>query len=171
MIRQICTFCECELGRIEEPGRPEERLSHGLCVQCIDKFFYGRGQSLAEFLDTLDIPTLLVNQDRRVLCANSSARRMLNKDADEIIGRLGGEVFACEHADLPGGCGETVHCRTCALRNSITHTAATGEPCVRVPAYRDLGQISDEKDIRFYVSTEKDGEVVLVKIEEAQEPH
>jgi len=121
---------------------------------------------MAEFLDALSAPTLLVNQDRQVICANQQAQRLLGKELHEITGRLGGEVFACEHAELPGGCGQTVHCRTCAIRNAVMHTAATGEPCKRVPAYRDLGQLSDEKTVRFYVSTEKDGEVVLVRIEE-----
>ncbi|RPI99742.1 MAG: hypothetical protein EHM36_15580 [Deltaproteobacteria bacterium] len=168
MIRQVCFYCSKYLGSIEEPGKPEESLSHGVCSDCLPRFVAGTGKSFAEFLDSLPVPVFVLDEEGYIAAANAKARRLVSKDLGEIERHLAGEVFGCQYSKLPGGCGQTVHCKTCTIRRTVTATFETGEPCIRVPAYVDLGDITEAKTIRFLISTEKAGRIVLLRIDDVQ---
>jgi hypothetical protein len=122
------------------------------------------GQSLEEFLDSLDAPVLLVGEDVRVIAANRAAQVMVSKPQSEIGGELGGNVLGCMHAVEPGGCGKTIHCRECTIRRTVTHTMETGEPCTDVPAFADIGVINANERVQFLISTEKKRGMVLLRI-------
>ena len=109
-----------------------------------------------------------MDKDGRVVAANTQGLKQVSQDVGQIEGRLGGEVFECKYATLPGGCGQTIHCKTCTIRKTVTKTHETGECCIRVPAYMDLGDIIDVKTIRFLISTEKVNDVVLLRIDDAR---
>ena len=55
--------------------------------------------------------------------------------------------MACSRSRLPGGCGKTVHCRDCAIRNTVASVAKSGRPM---------------KDVRGYLQT--DGRRVSLKL-------
>lgn len=126
MIRQVCTFCACDLGSIEEPvgGCPD--LSHGICIDCFPKLLAGKGTKFRQFLDSFPIPVFLVDQDARVLGANHKGLGLLSTDLGKVQGRLADELFACKHSREPGGCGQTLHCKTCTIRTAITETHESG---------------------------------------------
>jgi hypothetical protein len=71
-----------------------------------------------------------------------------------------------KYAKLPEGCGLTVHCSGCAIRNTVMDTVQTGKVHRFVPAY--LNPNSDIESHRFelLISTERKGGVVFLKVEE-----
>ena len=168
MVRHICFFCNAEIGAAGKSSRNDEEISHGLCPNCVPKFMAGHGCQFAEFLDTLPAPIFVVDDNVRILGANLEGLQHIGKSADEIQLRLSGEVFECRHAKEPGGCGQTIHCKTCTIRNAVTKTAQTGKACIRVPAYMDLGSIIQERTVRFLISTEKVNDVILLRIDEVK---
>jgi len=170
MVKQICFFCSAEIGSVGNPSEIDDEISHGLCPNCVPKFMAGHGCQFGEFLDRLPAPIFVIDEKARVVGANAEGLRQVNKSARDVQSRLGGEVFECRHAKEPGGCGQTIHCKTCTIRNTVTKTLKTGETCLRVPAYMDLGNIIQERTVRFLISTEKVGEVVLLRID-AVEPN
>jgi len=153
---------------MEEPGNDSEFINHGICPSCFQKFVAGTGEQFEHFLDSLPAPVLVVDQDARIVSANSESQQFFSKDLEEMQGRLGGEVFSCKYSNLPGGCGQTVHCKTCTIRITVTTTFESGKPCVDVPAYMDLGDRTGNKTIRFLISTIKIANAVIVQIADAQ---
>jgi PAS domain-containing protein len=166
MMRQICLYCGTDVGTVDDPGEPIERISHGICIACFPRLLAGTGKSFEDYLDSLPAPVFVVDEGARVAQANKAALTFLSTDLADVQGRLGGEVFSCRHASQPGGCGQTVHCRTCTIRETVMATFETGKPSVRVPAYMDLTDYTGDRRIRFLISTEKPGSVVLLRIEE-----
>jgi hypothetical protein len=125
-------------------------------------------QPMSEFLDELRPPVLVVQDNARVIAANSAARKMLSKEQLEICGELAGEVLGCRHAGEPGGCGQTIHCKSCEIRYCVTHTMETGEPC-RKTAFADIGLFSGDKRMRFLIETEKVNSFVRLTIHDVRE--
>jgi PAS domain-containing protein len=124
------------------------------------------GLPLREYLDGLTAPIVVVDGDGRVTTANRQARTFLRKDLPEIEGYRGGEVFECEHARLPEGCGQTVHCSGCTIRMAVMDTLRTGVSRLRAPACLDCHTGNGVQRVEFLISTEKAGDVVLLRIDE-----
>lgn len=167
-MKRICAWCKKELGEKLYPGEKsgEEPISHGICPDCVRKNFRHEAIGMGDFLDQFPHPVLLVDEDVRVLAMNKAGLKALNKKEEEVRGLLGGELIDCDHARKPGGCGRTLHCKSCAIRMTVTDTYQTGNSHIRVPAYPDLHHITQENRIRFLISTEKVGETVLLRIDE-----
>lgn len=168
MFKQVCLYCNAYLGSIEEPGNNVKCISHGVCPSCFPKLVAGSGEPFADFLDSLPAPVFVVNKDVRIASANTRGQQFVSKDLGEMQDRLGGEVFSCKYSRLPGGCGQTLHCKTCTIRITVTKTFESGKSYNRVPAYMDLGDYTGDKTIRFLISTEKIESVVFLRIDNAQ---
>ena len=153
---------------MEAPPGDHTLISHGVCPICFPTFLSGLGQPFTDFLDALPGAIFVVDADSRVVGANARGLQQVSKDLAAIEGRLAGEVFECRNSKLPGGCGRTLHCKTCTIRRTVTRTAETGQSCQRVPAFIDLADISKDFTIRFLISTEKVNDVVLLRIDDAQ---
>jgi PAS domain-containing protein len=123
-VRVVCAYCTRDLG-VREP-LADTRTSHGMCADCEDYYSGQIGQRLGDFLDRLGTPVLVVDKDGRALAANRALALLVGKTPETLPGLLGGEVMDCERARLPGGCGKTVHCPACAIRNSVAATWADG---------------------------------------------
>ena len=91
---------------------------------------------------------------------------MLGKEMREIEKAPGGDAFECTYANQEGGCGNTVHCRTCAIRNIVMDTLATGQGYKNVPAFQSIETSDGPKLLKFYISTEKIEERILLRIDE-----
>lgn len=102
-------------------------------------------------------------------CANSQALGILQKEMPEIVGRKGGDVFECAFAKFPQGCGNTVHCDACTIRNTVMDTMLSGNSHLRTPAYLIRGLPEDNQEIKFLISTEKVADVVLLRIDKVGE--
>jgi len=161
-LRAVCSYCHKDMGR--RPPLNDGGLTHAMCPDC-DAYF-GRqwaGQSLGEYLDRFAFPVMLIERQGRVVAANQAAGAMLGKDRVRMVGLLGGEAMECVHARLPEGCGGTVHCATCAIRNAVTRTRASGEPLSRVPAR--LKRTAGTAEL--LISTALEGQLVRVTVEPA----
>ncbi len=166
MIYYLCSFCNAELRPPEFPDEKEELISHGLCRACLEKSMSKYGRGLDEFLENFSEPVLVVDQNGRAITANRAGRQVTGKELDQIEGYLGGEIFGCLHAQEDGGCGETIHCLSCVIRNTVVETYRTGTSHHRVPACQDLDTVSGPRTTRFIISTEKIDHAVLLRIDD-----
>jgi len=165
MIHVVCCYCKKPVKTI--PSEQDE-TSHGVCDRCLPLMVRELGQPMQEYLDELKAPVLVVQDNARVISANAAARKLLSKEQLEICGELAGDVIGCSHAREPGGCGRTRHCKSCAIRQCVTHTLETGEPC-RKKAYADIGIVNGDRRVRFLIETEKVNSFVRLTIHDVRE--
>jgi hypothetical protein len=147
----VCCYCR---KHIRTKPSEVDGVSHGVCDACLPLMVRELGQPMQDYLDELKAPVLVVQDNARVISANAAARRLLSKEQLEICGELAGDVIGCSHAKEPGGCGRTRHCKSCAIRQCVTHTLDTGEAC-RKTAYADIAIFNGDRRIRFLIETEK----------------
>lgn len=133
-MRVICSYCQAPLGT-KPGGRPTD-VSHGMCEPCalhFERLWAGMG--MGEYLDGLAQAVVVLDAHSRVLAANAKAAELVGHRPAAPRGLLTGEAMACSHSRLPGGCGKTVHCRDCAIRNTVTSVAKSGRPMKGVRGY------------------------------------
>ena len=160
-MRVVCSYCRKPIR--EDPRSRSTDLSHGMCEACSEHF--GRlweGIGLGEYLDGIPHPVMVVEGEGRLVAANRQAGALLGRAPEAMIGLLGGEAMACVHSRLPGGCGKTVHCRECTIRNSVGKVAKTRRALERQPAY--LRRADGVHPLR--ISVRPVDELVLVVIED-----
>ena len=117
-MRVICSYCRKRIGE-KEPFN-DNTTSHGMCKECFNYFMEQiKGLSLDKYLDKFETPVLIVNKDCRVVASNEIARNVTGKSQNEVFGLLNGEAMECVYARLPEGCGNVIHCETCAIRNTL----------------------------------------------------
>lgn len=161
-MKVVCAWCKKVL--VEEETSTGI-ISHGICPGCMGRLVGGRQVNLADFLNTLEFPVLLTNEDAMVLEANQPAARALGKPVDQLKNTLGGVAINCIYSQLPGGCGQTEHCAGCALRKTITDTHADGQPRYGAYSQHDVMGRGGTRSVRFRFSTVKAGEAVMLTIE------
>jgi PAS domain-containing protein len=159
-VRVVCSYCRKDLGA--KPPLDDADVTHGMCQACAVHFTaQWNGMSYGQYLEQFDFPVILVEGDVRVVATNRQACELLGRAPSDLIGLLGGEALECCHARLPGGCGRTVHCATCAIRNTVTRTHRTGEAMSRVPA----ALRRDDQIVSLLISTVAEGMLIRVTIE------
>ena len=127
------------------------------------------GVSVQEYIESIPAPVVTVTQKGTINSANKRGLALLGKTPEQIQGEKGGDVFECENAILPGGCGKTIHCSACTIRNTVMDTVETGRSHAKVPAY--LRQRTDDgaQRMRLLISTEKKGGIVFLEVDEIRE--
>ena len=160
-----CSWCNNEMLPNESGRSTDRRISLPLCSSCSELLLFQMGVPLQTFLDRLPAPIFVVNNDARVEAANTLGYQFLNKKPQDVVKKLSGVVFECAYARLPEGCGGTVHCSGCAIRRSVFHTYETGESRIEVPATLKYDGPDNPRDVEMLISTEKMGEVVLLRID------
>jgi PAS domain-containing protein len=167
-MKTICAWC----NKVLTPGDEEpQHVSHGICPECVEYFFLERQgeQSMERFLNRLDAPVALVDWDVGILAANEKAAAALGKTPEQMAGKRGGDVIECSYARHPEGCGRSVHCEACTIRNTVTRTYRTGESFERVAGFRETVDGGGKKQwVRLAISTEKVRDVVLLRIDELE---
>jgi len=167
-MKRFCSYCKKHYGD-KEPFEGDV-VTHGICEDCFEWLKKNRNQTLREFLNGFDFPILAVDPDINVHIANIEAEKMLGKSLDEIEGSSGGEAVECEYARLPGGCGRSEHCKPCAIRNTVTETCKTGKAVKDMIGYQNIISGNRVEQVRLWISAEKKGDMVLLKIEQDGEP-
>ena len=165
-MKRICAWCKKELEGGPLSSKKDTPISHGMCPECAFHIRASMGMPLQEFLNGLNAPVVLVNGDGRVISANNDAQSLLGKSIERINGFKGGEVFECEYSYLPEGCGNTVHCAGCTIRNMVMDTMKTKKSHVRESAY--LNHKTNGR-IEFLISTEKVDEFAFLRIDEIRQ--
>jgi hypothetical protein len=154
------------MGEVVSAPGTEREITHAICADCVSNLEFQSGTDLRNLLDTLAIPILMMSRAGVVQAANKEAEVRLGKKASDILGQRQGDVFECEFARLPEGCGQTTCCSGCAIRRAVQETYATGRSLHRVPAYLRNGVSGPRGPIRMHISTEKAGDVVLLRIDD-----
>ena len=161
-----CKSCNGTLD-VTKYGKAIGSISDELCSACKKKLDALEGISIQEFIDNLIVAIIVLDQKGSIQTVNEKARSLFNQELFFFKGRTMGKVFECEYAQLPEGCGETVHCSGCAIKTAVTETFTSGNPVFRMGAtLKDLKPGEPEK-IHYYISTRKRGDAVLLQIEEA----
>ena len=84
----------------------------------VDVQFLDRGFHRVLF-DAMPMPVFVVDQDVSILEYNAAAAELVGPDKRKVVGRLGGEVLHCIHAETAEGCGRTPACESCVVRQSV----------------------------------------------------
>ncbi len=164
-IQRICAWCKKDMG-LKEGDQPERTITHSICSVCAIKFTANQPRSASEILNFVQEPVFLIDSDGIVVASNESGLMSVGKEIDQIEYKLGGEVFECSYAFEEGGCGNSVHCKTCAIRNIVMDTLSTNRGYKHVPAYQSINTNDGPTLMRFLISTEKIGEQILLRIDE-----
>jgi len=131
-----------------------------MCDDCFDHFErQAQGLKLDEYLDEFEKPILIVNKEGRIAALNKNAAARLGRPQKKIVGLLGGEAIECNFSRLPEGCGKTVHCETCTLRQTIIETLTTGKTLQNV---RKTVRKNDREIDMVFSSYYVDGMVKIV---------
>jgi len=161
----VCAYCHTIIRPASEPDEP---VNHGICEPCHTHFLALLGIDLNRYLDLLDAPVVLVDEEARVLSANHLAQESFHIPAGMVPSpRLCGDVFECENAERPEGCGRTVPCLSCAIRNTVMETHRTGDPVDGRPAVLTRRLRSSGAGLDLRISARREGRVVLLRIEHA----
>ena len=164
-MKVICSACGKYLGDKPSDVFGPDTISHGLCHPCAIRFQAEVGVPLDEYLESLPAPTVVVTQEGTVNGANSSALSLLRKSPAQIQGNRGGDVFECRHARLPEGCGNTVHCSGCTIRQTVMDTMQTGEPHREVLAYLNRALDEHITQVELLISTAKRDGIIFLQID------
>ncbi|MBD3275870.1 MAG: hypothetical protein GF372_11195 [Candidatus Marinimicrobia bacterium] len=168
-MKVICCSCGISLGERDSTAFEQDAISHGLCDSCSHSFMAQIGMPLDEYLGGIEAPVTVVTPEGRIATANAKGFELLGKNFNEIHGEKGGDVFDCEYARLPEGCGETIHCSGCTIRNTVMATLETGEVQRNVPAILNKHAEDGTKRFDLLISTEQKGGVVFLTILEIAE--
>jgi PAS domain-containing protein len=168
-MKSVCAWCGTVLAP-EPTGEASGRVSHGICAACLAEVSADRPRSLRELLNNLPEPVLCVGVRGDILAANAAAERAMGRNLSGVAGTLGGDLFECRYARLPGGCGNTEHCAACTIRRTVTAVSATGQPVVDRRAWIDrTAPDGAGRRVDLVVSAEKTGDVVLLRIDRMEE--
>ena len=81
-------------------------------------------------LDTIGLPTAVLNGSREVIYANGGFRELVGaRSVEELCGSRPGEILGCLHS--ANGCGESDSCHYCGAAQAIIETQASRQPAVR----------------------------------------
>ena len=167
VIDKQCAWCGVPMGTVgEDDGSGGARpVSHGICLPCLADM---TKESLQEFLDHLGVPVVAVDGDVVALGASKEACEVLGKDVSELRGKRSGDMIGCVESFKPGGCGAQEICRSCAIRGTVGETYRTGRPSAHVISEKHVMAGGAPSEMRVAISTEKTGDVVLLRIDEAE---
>lgn len=162
-MERICAWCGTSLGVLSGPRQDGYPVSHGICDACVRDVEAELPRPLSEYLESLDVPVLLINDERTVGASNERARAMEN--GQPWVGRRIGPVFECTHATDPNGCGLALHCSGCTIRKVVKETWDTGQARERVPATLVRNPDAGPADVVMLISTRRIGDRVLLRID------
>ncbi|MHA1744412.1 MAG: hypothetical protein ACTSWW_00340, partial [Promethearchaeota archaeon] len=126
VMKIVCAWCGKEMESVTTEYHDNKQISHGICDDCRFKLEYD-SLGLEKFICTLKKPILVVDGEVRVQAGNSRSMELLQTCNEEMENQLAGDVIQCVYSDLPGGCGKTIHCTGCTIRNSAEKTYETGQ--------------------------------------------
>ena len=167
-MKRICAWCKKELQGVDSQAVHENVITHSICETCKDNLLFQLGIELQVFLDSLDVPIVVVDGEGIIVTGNDQARTLLRKELPEIEGYKGGEVFECAYARLPEGCGNTIHCSGCTIRRTVMQTYETGRSFFRVPAVLNRDTPKEPDKTSLLISTERLADVVLLRIDKIE---
>ncbi|MDD2853485.1 MAG: putative zinc-binding protein [Desulfuromonadaceae bacterium] len=159
-----------------EEMSPDEIQAHALTVARKIAVRYDIGEKASqevpselnyrEWIEAIDAPLLLMQGNpRQVITANRRALELFEKELGEVEGRRGGQVFDCIYASTEDGCGKDSNCEGCKIRDGIIDTFTTGKSHIGIFTSLQIKKATGTITYVLQVSTEKVGDLALVRIE------
>lgn len=162
-MRSQCAWCRADKGDVD--GLDDGKVSHGICKDCRARLGPRiRPVDLRDFLDRLPAPVMFVRPDGRVVTANQQACDLLGKRRSEVEEVCCGAAIECLNAYGEGGCGRHPRCPGCRLRSAIEDTWHTAVAHADVPVFARRQDPAGAGELRFRSSTEKVGELVVLRL-------
>lgn len=117
-------------------------------------------------IEAIETPVLLMQGNpRQVVTANQRALDLFQKGLHEVEGHRGGQVFDCVHSFTKAGCGKDINCEGCKIKDAIVDTFDTGNPHQGVSTSLQIRKADGTHTYALQVSTEKVGDLALVRVE------
>lgn len=156
-----CKVCGKE---ISSNGQTARTITHGICDNCAAQVSATSGNSV--LLEAIDAPVLLMQgKPRQVVAANRKALELFGKEPHEVENHRGGQVFDCLHSFTESGCGLDANCENCTIKNAIVDTFTTATSHHGVSTELPIRKAEGTKSYALQVSTEKIGDLALVRID------
>jgi len=166
-MNQTCIWCSQKTGKENDSLERERTSAHAVCGCCAEHFTLPPAGPLQQHLDRVNVPVLVIELHAGkyliTRAVNRKACDWLGKEPRELIQHLSGNVIECAYARLTEGCGNTLFCAACAIKQSVVGTAETGTPRVKV-AFRLWQGDPDKPSLsELSITTMKAGRMVLLK--------
>lgn len=164
-MKRVCAWCNQYLGETSSDRHGEHAITHGICDTCLNKIFTDKNVDFIPFLNTLSAPVVLIDDNNTYLSANNSALSILKREREQLEQNRTGDIFTCENAHLPGGCGHTDQCGGCQMLQLITDTYEGNNHFDPVPVTITRIQGETRQELNLQLTTEKVNDLVLLKID------
>ena len=161
-VQILCSNCAKEFTSEESGGDPGG--PYGVCEACSILFKLQPGPELTNFLETIPLPTLVVNPDLRVVAYNEKYLKNLSGGKAKSIGLLTGEFMDCQNALREERCGGSAACLDCAIRQTAVKTLKTGKPQNDVRAFLDQLFGGHKQRLELLLYTNKLGHLIQITI-------
>jgi hypothetical protein len=102
---------------------------------------------------------------RQVVTANRKALELFEKELHEVESHRGGQIFDCVHSFTEAGCGKDINCENCKIKNAIVDTFTTANSHNGVSTELSIKKANGTKTYVLQVSTEKVGDLALVRVD------
>jgi hypothetical protein len=153
------------MGEVVTAADADGMTTHSICDECADNLEFQLGVSLRRYLNSLNIPICLIDNDGIILLANTAAREIPEIARLHAETEWQGKIYECSHARLPEKCSQTIHCSGCTIRFSATETFSTGREIASVPALINGCTSSPAQKCDYLISTKLVGGIVHLQIE------
>lgn len=166
-----CSWCSHDVDA-EDSEPSYQGIMRGLCKSCGDRLNSLTSEQFQSYLDGLEAPVLAIElyAGRYMItrAVNRCACARLNKEPQEMVQHLCGNVIECAYARLPAGCGGTTHCADCGVKRSVAGTHETGALASTVWV-RPAREVPDQNGV-LVITTVKAGHLVLLRMDESASP-
>lgn len=167
MLNQSCIWCSQNIGKEDQNVFRDGISAHHVCGCCAEHFTLPPSGPLQKHLDQVDVPVLVIELHAGnyliTRAVNKKACDWLGKEPREIIQHLSGNVIECAFARLTEGCGNTLFCADCEIKQSVAGTAQTGLPRVKVKHTLLQGDPDHPSPVELFITTMKAGSMVLLR--------
>lgn len=158
----ICRVCGNEIA--PDGNATHRNVTNGICDRCAVSASGTSDNSV--LLESIDAPVLLMQGNpRQVVTANRKALELFEKELHEVESHRGGQIFDCVHSFTEAGCGKDINCENCKIKNAIVDTFTTANSHNGVSTELSIKKANGTKTYVLQVSTEKVGDLALVRVD------
>ncbi len=109
---------------------------------------------IATILASAPVVIMVVDEERRILEANTAAAKFAGHRPEEMLNLRAGEALRCLNSlDDSQGCGFGPHCETCKTRLTLQDTFETGKSHYQVEWHIPVTENGKTREVYFLLST------------------
>ena len=95
-MKKICAWCEKDLPPVAGDGEYTDVITHGICDACAAALVTRPRRGILEFLDELEQPVFLIDDNTRFVSANAEESDHISKREKEVVIVLPKEAYTSE---------------------------------------------------------------------------